>query len=219
MRTVSVFVESGVRMAFDAGSAAWVFDEDLWGSCGQGTDEGAALRDLYRLLGRRTHLVVAERVRGDEQVFARDRVACTPAERARTLEILADTRRRTVDLVRSCSPAELDCADLNRSLPSFASWRTLREMAWHIVDTESRGYLPAAGLPARPRQEDLFTELDESARHVRAQLHEMPSDLLVEGSAGTWTAVKLLRRLAWHERGELTVMRLMLERLRVGRCA
>lgn len=214
MRTVHVFVESGVSMAYDVGTAAWVFDDDLWGTCGQGTDEGAAVRDLQRILGRRTTLVVAERVAGDEQAFERDRLPCTRRERTRTRQILLDTRRRTTDLLRSCSPAELDSEDHNRSLPSFAGWRTLRQMGWHIADTESRYYLPSAGLPAKPREPNLLDELVVSAEHVREQLLAMPDDLLAETYDEVWTSVKLLRRLAWHERGELAVMRRMLARLR-----
>lgn len=219
MRVVRAFVESGVSMAYDVGSAAWVFDEDVWGTCGQGTDEGAALRDLSRLLGPGTRFQVVERIRGDEQAFDRDRVPCLDSELDRTLAILDRARAQTVELLRSVPPAELDSDRLQRSLPSFAGWRTLRQMAWHIVDTESRYYLPAAGLAAKPPHNDLFTELAESAAHVREQLRAMPADLHVEQHGEVWTAVKLLRRLAWHERGELAVMRTMVERLHQPRSA
>lgn len=43
----------------------------------------------------------------------------------------------------------------------------------------------------------------------------MPADLVVDGPHGTWTSVKVLRRLAWHERGELAVMRSMLAKARL----
>ncbi len=219
MRVVPAYVEIGVSMAYDVGSAAWVFEPDTWGTCGQGTDEGAALRDLSRQLGSGTRLEVAERIRGDEQAFQRDRAAVEDVELERTLEILGRVRAETVDLLRSVPPDKLDAEDLQRSLPSFANWRTLRQMAWHIADTESRYYLPAAGLPAKPRSDDLFAELGESAAHVQRQLRSMPADLLVEARGEVWTAVKLLRRLAWHERGELAVMRGMLGPLRELRSA
>ena len=214
MRSVSTYVENGVSLAHDVGSAAWVYDLDLWGTCGQGTDQGAALRDLRRRLGHRVDLVVVEQIRGDEQAFARDRLPCTRDEREVTLDILGRVRRETIALLRSCTPAELDSEDHNRALPSFASWRTLRQMGWHIADCECRYYLPAAGLPTRSRRTDLLEELAESAAHVRRQLRAMPADLRAARDGEVWTAVKLLRRLAWHERGELEVMRTMLRRLR-----
>ncbi len=53
-------------------------------------------------------------------------------------------------------------------------------------------------------------ELERSGVHVRAVVETMPADLTVEGEYGYWTSVKVLRRLAWHERGELVAMRAML---------
>lgn len=131
-----------------------------------------------------------------------------------TVTILEETRRRMVDLLRSCTEAELDWDDPDRTLPRFATWRTLRQMAWHIADAESRYYLPATGLPAKPRAEDLLEELEQSAQHVSAQLRAVPPDLVVEDDGETWTTVKLLRRLAWHERAELAVMRSILQQAR-----
>lgn len=196
-----VYVENGVAMAFDRGSAAWTFDLDRWGVCGQGVDEAAALAELSRQVG--AGLVVAERVEGDEGVFTRDRSACTEAERQRTMEILADVRASTIALIRSCPDELLDWDDPERELPSYAKWRTIRQLAWHVVDTESRYYLPSTGLGYREPLPDLVEELEASAVHVRSTIAAMP-----ENAAGAgWTAVKLLRRLAWHERGELEVMR------------
>lgn len=214
MRRVETFVENGVSLAHDVGSAAWVFDLDLWGVCGQGTDEGDALRDLGRTLGHRVDLVVAERLRGDERAFERDRRPCTPGERDATLEIMGDTRRQTLALLRSCTEEELASVDHNRSLPSFASWRTLQQMGWHVADCESRYYLPAVGLPSRPPAGGLVEELTDSAEHVRTHVRQMPADVVIEQDGEVWTTVKLLRRLAWHERGELAVMHTMLARLR-----
>ncbi len=216
MRSVSAYVENGVSLAHESGSAAWVFDPDLWGVCGQGTDEGAALRDLARMLGHRVEITVVERLWGDGQVFERDRLPCTEEERRLTLDILAGTRAQTVALLVSCTPEELDSVDHNRALPSFASWRTLREMGWHVTDTECRYYLPAAGLPSRPPEPDLLTELRVGAVHVRDQVERMAPGVVVEQDGDVWTTVKLLRRLAWHERAELAVMRTMLGRLRAG---
>lgn len=101
MPSVSAYVENGVAMASDHGSAAWLFDPGYWGLCGQGSDEASALLDLRRLLGRHVEVAVAERVEGDERAFARDRFPCTDSERQATLSILAETRRQTIELLAS----------------------------------------------------------------------------------------------------------------------
>lgn len=125
-------------MAFDHWTAAWAFDLDLWGVCGQGPDETYALIDLRRQIPGDVKMVVAERVRGDEQAFPRDYRPSTAEERQTTLAILAETRPLTIELVRSCSDALLDWDEPTRVLPSYARWRTPRQIAWHIADTESR---------------------------------------------------------------------------------
>jgi len=51
---------------------------------------------------------------------------------------------------------------------------------------------------------------------VRKVVETMPAALVVEGEQGAWTTVKVLRRLAWHERSELTVMQAMLMKARTG---
>jgi len=59
----------------------------------------------------------------------------------------------------------------------------------------------------RDRASDLVTELEESAAHVRRVVSQMA--LHLESSSdrnGSWTSTKVLRRLAWHERGELEVL-------------
>jgi hypothetical protein len=40
----------------------------------------------------------------------------------------------------------------------------------------------------------------------------MPPDLVRCEAGETWTSVKLLRRLAWHERGELVAMQDLADR-------
>lgn len=212
MRTVSAYVESGVGMADDSGAAAWVYDVDRWGVCGQGSDQRTALDDLRRHLRAEVRLEVVERIHGEEQAFARDREPCTDAERRTTLDILATCRRQTLALVRSGPSEVLDWDDPTRVLPSFARWRTIRQLAWHVADTESRYYLPQLGLGYRPPSEDLLTELSESATHVRAAIQGMPPDLVRNVVGETWTSVKVLRRLAWHERGEVIVMRRLAQR-------
>lgn len=204
MTTFDAYVERGVAMAYDDGCAAWTFDLERWGVCGQGVDERSALDDLARQVGR--SLTVRERIDGDEQAFTRDGHPAAAAERLLTHDILIHARAQTRKLVRESPDDVLDWDDPGRRLASYASWRTLRQMAWHLADTESRYYLPSLGLPDRPRDDDLLEELERSGRHVTAQLATMPADLRREDAGQVWTSVKLLRRLAWHERSELHVM-------------
>jgi hypothetical protein len=68
------------------------------------------------------------------------------------------------------------------------------------------------GLPARERANDLVTELEESGVHVRRVVSRMAPDLAsASAQHGSWTTVKVLRRLAWHERGELEVLERLVE--------
>ncbi len=207
IRRVAVYVELDVGMASEHGAAAWTFEPDLWGRCGQGVDEPAALAALVDELTQPVHLMVTERITGDERAFRRDHRPATAAERAATLEALAAARRETMALVAGSPPEVLDFDDPGRTLPAWASWRTLRQMAWHAADTESRYYLPRLGLPARPPEADLMAELAASARHVREAVGGLPADLVRAHGDETWTTTKVLRRLAWHERSELRVMR------------
>jgi hypothetical protein len=96
MRQVAAFVEADVGMASDHTTAAWVFDLDLWGRCGQRQDEQQALAELVAAIGGEVQLSVTERISGDEQAFDRDRQPATGAERAVTLEILTAARQQTL---------------------------------------------------------------------------------------------------------------------------
>jgi len=81
-----------------------------------------------------------------------------------------------------------------------------------VADTESRYYLRSLGVEPVPRTLDLIDELRRSAEHVRAVVTRVPPDLVVEARHEVWTTTKVLRRLAWHERGELAVLRNLLAR-------
>lgn len=212
-----MYVESGVGAHIDNATVAWLFDLDHWGRCGQGHDEASALAALGTAIGQPKTFTIAERITGDECAFARDQQPATPAELAATLRILHQVRKQTLALIASASPAELDWDDLERTLPGWARWRTLRQMAWHIADTESRYYLPQLGVPALPRGSDLMEELRHSYDHVRRTLGEIAPDRYRTMSTGEeWTTVKVLRRLAWHERSELITMQRLLARARVS---
>lgn len=204
---VNVYVENGVTMAHDNGAAAWAFDADHWGVCGQGLTESEALEDLKVRFPPGALLRVAEQIQGDEKAFDRDRVPASQEEVERTIEILAAARTELLELLQNLTDSELD-----QSIPQgagFAGWSTVRERAWHIADTESRYYLPALGLPSKRRSLDLLSELRESAEYIGTILRGMPRNLTRKTDGEVWTSTKLLRRLAWHERGELAVIRQM----------
>lgn len=108
VRRISTYVENNAGMAFDHWSSAWIFDIDLWGYCGQGPDEQAALDDLRHqvntLVGQDIDIAVTERLTatrtGEEMAFVRDRRPCTEDERRVTLAGLAEVREQTISLVR-----------------------------------------------------------------------------------------------------------------------
>lgn len=212
------YLDVRAGMAEDGWSAAWTFDLAHWGTCGQGPDDDAALADLAARCGTAAGaLDVVERVdraeTGDETVFDRDRAPASEAERAATLAVLRGARARTLELVRAAPPAVLAYRDPDRTLPAYASWHTVGQLAMHVADTESRYYLPLLGLPVRDRADDLVTELEESGAHVLREVARMAPDLATTSARhGSWTSVKVLRRLAWHERGELDVLARLVDR-------
>jgi hypothetical protein len=152
---MKAYVDQHAGMAEDGWSAAWTFDLDHWGTCGQGPDDDAALADLAARCGLGADvpvadalsadvsdagtLQVAERVdrpkTGDETVFARDRVPASEAEREATLAILERMRPRTLALVRDAPPSVLSYRDPDRVLPPYAWWQTVGQLALHIADT------------------------------------------------------------------------------------
>jgi hypothetical protein len=215
---LDAYVEVGVGAHVDNAVVAWAFDLDLWGTCGQGLQEASAVAALEhaaaRARGAAQHVVVVERIHGDEQAFQRDHQPATASERTQTLGILRAVRQQTLALISACPEPVLDWDDPQRVLPTWASWRTLRQMAWHVADTESRYYLPRLGLAGRPREADLLVELQRSAAHVQTAVRSVPPALLQRSGGEIWTTTKLLRRLAWHERGELVVMRRLADRAR-----
>jgi len=203
------YVETGVDLAGTGGVAAWSLDLSHWGRCGQGDTERQAVADLAVRCGwpDARSVEVIERIHGDEQAFERDLEPPARAEVEATMAVLDEVRPRTIELVAAATETALDRDDPARVLPGWASWRTPRQLARHLADTESRYYLPSLGLPSRDRADDLVAELSRSAEQVRHVLDTPPANPLVRREQGeVWTTVKLLRRLAWHERGELEVL-------------
>jgi hypothetical protein len=210
-----VYVETGAGLHRHDAAGAWTFDLPYWGVVGLGTDEASALAALEVATGHTAEtLVVAERVHGNELAFARDREPATTDEFAMTQCLLDAARDETIRLISAASAAELDWRDPARRLPEWARWHTARQLAWHIADVESRYYLTGLGLPARPRVTEIVAELRESHAHVRATLRDLSARLINHHNGTEWTTVKVLRRLAWHEIGELVVLRRLLARAR-----
>jgi len=204
-----VYVEDAVAMAWESGAAVWSFSPDLWGECVQGRSVDDALT-AWR--DRHGPAEVAEVVVGDEQAFGRDLRPASDHEVALTIDVLVRERRRACALLDDLPPAVLDHDDPGQRLPPWARWRTIRQRLWHVCDTESRYYLPRTGLPSRQRAETLAEELRRSTLHVRGVLRSMPRDALNQVDGEVWTSTKLLRRLAWHERGELDAIDDLLRR-------
>jgi hypothetical protein len=85
---LDAYLEVGVGAHVDNAVVAWAFDLDLWGTCGQGLHEATAAAALAhaatRARGSPQHVVVVERIHGDEQAFGRDHQPATANERAQT---------------------------------------------------------------------------------------------------------------------------------------
>lgn len=210
-----VYVHTGTGAYRADAVVAWTFHLPHWGMAGQGRDEHAALSALEVAAGEpMDSFTVVERVHGDERFFVRDREPASPEEFAFTRRLLDDARAETIRLVAAAGDAELDWSDPARRLPSWARWHTARQLAWHIADTESRYYLPSLGVAAKPRAAGLLDELRQSHTHVQAALVALEPDLVAVNGEQEWSTVKLLRRLAWHEPGELIVLRRLLTRAR-----
>jgi hypothetical protein len=210
-----VHVETGAGLHRHGAAGAWTFDLPYWGLVGLGNDEASALVALEVATGHPVEtLSVVERVHGNERAFARDREPATADEFAMTQCLLDAARDETIRLTSAASPAELDWRDPARRLPDWARWHTAHQLAWHIADVESRYYLTGLGLPARPRASEVVTELRKSHQHVQATLRDLPADRVNHHDGTEWTTVKVLRRLAWHEIGELVVLRRLLARAR-----
>jgi hypothetical protein len=226
-------LEFGVGAHVDDATLAWVYDHRWWSLCGQGIDETSALEDLTarahpsyaRFLERHgeiarslplEELEIVERIHGDELSFQRDHEPATDEELQRTTTLLAYARAELLALIEDCSEAELDWDDPDRQLPRWARWRTLRQMAFHIADTESRYYLAALDIGPPERCEDVDDELRRSGAHVLDVLARLERDRAVTSADGCWTTRKVLRRLAWHERSELDAIRTLRDRARLA---
>lgn len=215
---VRIVVDASDTMVALGEVAVWSFELGAWGECVQARTQSAAVASFGSRVQRPpATLVVGERISGPGAVFSEDLLPATDAQIARTIEILDSQRSRRSSMLVGVTDDELDREDVGVQQPSWMTWRTPRTILRHIVDTESRAYPRWCGLPQLDSVEDLHDELERSAEHIRQVLESMPRTFRTEHRGETWTPVKLLRRLAWHERIELVFLRRRLDTRRTTR--
>ncbi len=198
-------------MRYDSGTTVWCFDQALWGDCVQGQTEAQALAQFQQRFGPYD---VVERITGDEGAFARDSQPASDDERSWTKTILKAQHERCLHILRTMPEEALDYDDPDQVIASYASWRTPRKVLWHIADAESRYYIPSCGLPGRPRLDDLADELETSHAYALKTIDTIDAQAQVTSDGEVWTATKLLRRLAYHERVELDIIEAMIAKWR-----
>lgn len=205
---MDVAVDAGPAMTALGEVAAWSFDLEHWGECGQGVTEDAALANLARRTGG-TELRVVDRIQAHEsgQVFAADLRPATEDQILTTADILRRQRARTIELVARATIEQLEAVNADVVQPGWMRWRTASAIAWHIADTESRHYLHLIGAGERAAATELLRELEESGAWIIERLRSMPHAAAERHGSEVWTSVKVLRRLAWHERVESVFLR------------
>ena len=205
---MDVFVDASTPMAAVGEVAVWSFDLSAWGECTQAATEADAISRFAARVGLDPkQLVVIEKITGPDALFLSDRLPASDMQIATTVEMLDEQRARTLSLVASVPDADMDAEDDSVAQPSWMSWRTPRQILRHIADTEARAYPRWCGLTELEPVDDLRLELERSAMHVRGLIRSMPRTFESEHRGEIWTPVKLLRRLAWHERLESVFIR------------
>lgn len=166
-------------------------------------------------------VTVVERVVGDEVLFDRDRLAASPAEIERTIDLLARSRAGLLDLMRTVPEAALDWDPPYERYLEWASWRTIREVLAHVAVCETGYYLrwvghdpsPFPRIPAgcversrawyaaiaRDWEGLLRRTREETEAFLRSLVGASDRARVTEAPEG-WSVRKALRRLVWHER-------------------
>lgn len=147
---------------------------------------------------------IVERVQGDEVLFAWDRAAASPTEIRETRQLLRWTRTDLLRVLDRLPDEALDWDPPGRTLPDWATWRTIRQIREHIARTEIGYYLPWIGYTRDAlldEGEALLHSSRSAALHFLERLESEPGRLrLVEERGEAWSVRKVLRRLVWHER-------------------
>ena len=151
---------------------------------------------------------VDERVTGNEILFSPDYHAATPLFVEETISLLHATRAELLEAINGLPDQVLDWEPPYRRFPSWARWRTTRQILAHTANTETHYYLPNIGirpniLPAtesEPWQAYLTRHREATLEALRTlkTSHDLVRVHFYDD--GAWSVRKALRRLVWHER-------------------
>lgn len=156
-----------------------------------------------------SELEVAGRISGNEILFDWDYQPVTPSLIDETIGLLHATRTELLGLVTALSDDALDWDPPYRRFPSWAKWRTIRQILVHIANVETHYYLPNIGIrptvsPAdsgAPWRQTLLTHRNvtiEELQELKTADDQSRTHILEDH--GGWSVGKVLRRLVWHER-------------------
>jgi len=155
-----------------------------------------------------TQVEVGERVTGNEILFSPDYQAATPRVVDETIALLHATRTELLEAISELADEVLDWNPPYRRFPSWARWRTIRQILAHLANTETHYYLSSIGiqtdiLPASenaPWQAHLsrHREVTMEALRILKTSHDLARIRFYDD--GAWSVRKALRRLVWHER-------------------
>ena len=194
----------------DISARAWSFDLAHWGISASAGTPSAALELLQRSTAA-PDLELGELIEGRALAFSRDLEPATPGERAATLTILERARARTLELVAAATDDQLTRPAEWAPHIDARGFDSARFLVLSYVDAESREYPAALGLPGRPEEESLLDELEASHEHAMRMVAALPEVLITATAEGDeWTAVKVLRLLAWRERAHAELLEQLL---------
>ena len=155
--------------------------------------------------GTDRELEVVETVRGGEVLFKPDRQSASPAEVDLAIRLLGATRSDLLALLRGLPDGVLDWDPPYERFEEWATWRTVRQIAAHVANTETHYYLANIGFEPANEPLTLYGFWQEDLADRRAAVIRFLNDLAESGDrlrvdeAGEWSVRKVLRRLVWHE--------------------
>ena len=163
----------------------------------------------YRVGSEVSEVEVAQQVSGNEILFDWDYQPVSPSLIDETIDLLHATRTDLLKLVGELSDNALDWNPPYRRFPSWANWRTIREILVHIANVETHYYLRNIGI--RPTVSPADREVSwqhNLLKHRNATLEALQrlraeqdlSRIHFFDVHGGWSVGKVLRRLIWHER-------------------
>lgn len=152
-------------------------------------------------------LDVAERVSGDEVLFAVDREAVPAGRVDLTIRLLAATRADLLKTMGELPEAALDWDPPYSFFAPWATWRSIRQILAHIANTETHYYLTKIGWRPRCSVAREAGDWCEFLAAHRAEVIDRLADLrdssdlcrLRQIPDDEWSVSKVLRRLVRHE--------------------